>query len=213
MAFNEENLSVIGGESSSGPSIYAYNAAGDDVSVDMYFDSKYDTFRVDDIIHVSDTDSYAIFRVTASGSKDTGVDVQAYVSSATGSGQVYVGGGSVGNTKYSSVNTFASGTSVIDESYLGSYNRLAMTNDLTIQIKDAAANWQTGDILDFWCVSQAGYPGTTYSLIFEGENSTADFNEGGNTGAADFVATQTISNLVRLVYVGSNTWDVWELYI
>ena len=99
MAFQEKNLSVIGGESSEGPAIYSYNAEGDDVSVDFYFDSKYDTFNVDDIIWVSDTDSLAIFRVTASGPESTdGVDVSPYVSSSTGSGTSYSGGGTVTNT-------------------------------------------------------------------------------------------------------------------
>lgn len=78
MAFIEENLSVIGGESSEGPSIYSYLIPdGDDPKVNFYFDSKYDTLKVNDqIFLVSDSAEVTLVTVTSSGPAfSDGVDV------------------------------------------------------------------------------------------------------------------------------------------
>lgn len=77
MAFTEENLSVVGGESSEGPSVYTYLVPNGDTATDnFYFDSKYDTFKVNDQIWTDTNGTIALLRVTSSGpALSDGVDV------------------------------------------------------------------------------------------------------------------------------------------
>ena len=211
MAFIEENLSVIGGESSEGPSIYSYLIPdGDDPKVNFYFDSKYDTLKVNDqIFLVSDSAEVTLVTVTSSGPAfSDGVDV-ALTSIQNGGGS---GGGGMGI--YSAVAEFSGGTLSLDNTAVGRYYRFPNINaDITIKLKDTAGSGEfaIGNVVDFWWQSEDG--GGPYTVLIEGDTGAAVFFADGNVlSSADYTFSQ-IASRVRAIYLGSNQWDIQEFYI
>jgi len=202
MSFTESNLSVVGGESSEGPTIYTYLVpGGDDPTANFYFDSKYDTFKANDQIWIDTNGTIALLRVTSSGpALSDGVDVD--VSALRNSAGSVVSLIDTAGSSSSSFTLYGKNVPLDGVDGRGKWIRSTNNGNTTVNIVDDATD-EFG-LGDFIYIKKIGASG---SLTIEGDTGAATFDE----ASSIVLASQYDAVMIVCVEPANYEWEVFGI--